>query len=264
MVEREARFASLAVVVPVLDEAGEITIWLRHIARLLPGASVVVADGGSRDGTVDAVTSLLERQYHRAQDAMLEDVSVQVVTAPRGRGPQLRVGARQALEGPGPRLLLFLHVDTALTTEAAAAIGNVLDDPAFGWGWFDVRLDGPSRWERLIEHLFSRRARLTGRPTGDQGLLVTRQLYLEVGGYAAIPMFEDTDLVDRLRRVVRGRRLPGWVVTSGRRFRRGGYLAVLLRRGAIRLRLLPGDSPQEQTSRQGTPGSRQGQPPQSP
>ena len=37
-------------------------------------------------------------------------------------------------------------------------------------------------------------------PYGDQGLLIARALYDAVGGFAAIPLMEDVDLVRRLGR----------------------------------------------------------------
>src|SRR5207244_2216714 len=57
-------------------------------------ADVVVADGGSDDGTVEEART----------------AGATVVIAPRGRGPQMNAGAA-AVRGDG---LLFLHADTRL------------------------------------------------------------------------------------------------------------------------------------------------------
>jgi glycosyltransferase involved in cell wall biosynthesis len=242
-------FSSLAVVVPVLDEVGEITACLRHLARMLPGSTIVVADGGSRDGTLEAITSLLSRRYQRTLDSVLGGVRIHVVEAPRGRGPQLASGAVRALEGEGVETLLFLHVDTALTAEAVAGMAAALDDPGFGWGWFDLRLDGPSRWERWIERSISLKARLTGRPRGSQGLLVSSRNYLAAGGYAPLPIFEDVELVGRLRKRARGRRVGGAVVSSGRHYRWGGHLPTTLRRLEMGMRYRWGASAEELSNR---------------
>jgi glycosyltransferase involved in cell wall biosynthesis len=43
----------LSIVVPVLDEAGRLEALLAELARDCPGVEVVVADGGSRDGSVE-------------------------------------------------------------------------------------------------------------------------------------------------------------------------------------------------------------------
>ena len=60
-------------------------------------------------------------------------------------------------------------------------------------------------------------------PYGDQGLLIPKRLYDEVGGYRPLPLMEDVDLVRRLgrRRTVM---LRSRAVTSAERFRRDGYV----------------------------------------
>ena len=62
-----------------------------------------------------------------------------------------------------------------------------------------------------------------GLPYGDQGLLVSRRLYNEAGGYRPLPLMEDVDLVRRI-----GRRrlamLGADAFTSGERWRRDGWL----------------------------------------
>jgi len=245
----EHAYDGLALVVPVHNELGEIGAWLRHIGLLLPGVTVVVADGGSVDGTTEAVRSLKESPVIRVQDTPVASLDIHVVDAPRGRGSQLRRGAMAALECSSPSHFLFLHVDTALNQSCAAALRDAMGDPAFHWGWWDVRLDGPSLAERLIERGISLRARFSGRPTGDQGLLVRRDTYLASGGYEPIPLFEDVDLAARLRREARGRRLDGEVVTSGRRYRRGGYWQTATNMWWLRVRWWLGARPEKLSRR---------------
>ena len=75
---------------------------------------------------------------------------------------------------------------------------------------------------------FAWRCRVLALPYGDQGLLIARSLYDEVGGFAAIPLMEDVDLVRRLGR----RRLAPIAVSlysSARRYRDEGYIRRPLR-----------------------------------
>jgi hypothetical protein len=67
------------------------------------------------------------------------------------------------------------------------------------------------------------RCRLLHLPYGDQGLLLPKALYEEIGGFSPLPLMEDVDLV---RRLGRGRTvmLRSRAVTSAERFRRDGYL----------------------------------------
>ena len=68
-----ARMPMLGVVIPTLNEAGTVPGVLSDLAQLRPPTAVVVADGGSTDGTA----------------AVAKRHGALVVSAPRGRGPQL-------------------------------------------------------------------------------------------------------------------------------------------------------------------------------
>jgi hypothetical protein len=60
-------------------------------------------------------------------------------------------------------------------------------------------------------------------PYGDQGLLMPKKLYSEIGGFSALPLMEDVDVARRLkrRRVVM---LRSRAVTGAQRFRHSGYV----------------------------------------
>jgi hypothetical protein len=81
---------------------------------------------------------------------------------------------------------------------------------------------------RLLERLVALRCLLLALPYGDQGLLIPRQLYAELGGFRPMPLMEDVDLVRRLQRH-RCVMLKSRALTSGARYRREGYLARGLR-----------------------------------
>jgi hypothetical protein len=70
-------------------------------------------------------------------------------------------------------------------------------------------------------------------PYGDQGLLISRALYEEAGGYKPLSLFEDVDLIRRLgpRRI---RLLDAEAFTSAERWHRDGWF----RRSAANLGLL--------------------------
>src|SRR5581483_7448300 len=123
-----------------------------------------------------------------------------LITAPRGRGTQLDAGAAAARGD----WLLFLHADTVLEPSWAEEAKN------------------------FIERVVSLRCFLFALPYGDQGLLISRQLYDRLGGFRPIPLMEDVDLVRRLKRSEIAI-LASRAVTSGARYRREGYLARSLR-----------------------------------
>ena len=190
----------LSVIVPTLNAEAHLADCLE---RMREADETVVVDGGSSDRTV----------------ALAEAAGARVVVSPKGRGVQLRAGA-EAARGDW---LLFLHADTLPGRgwrEAVAAHAAARPDKA---GCFRFRL-GDKAWQaRLVEQAVAARVALLGLPYGDQGLLVPRGLYVEVGGYRPMPLMEDVDLVRRI-----GRRrltlLGETATTSPERWRRDGWL----------------------------------------
>jgi len=191
---------TLSIVIPTLN-AGR---WIGAcLAAVREADEIVIADGGSLDGTV----ALADREGAR------------VVRSPRGRGAQLAAGAAAAAGD----WLLFLHADTRLAPGwRVAASRHVARQPGKA-ACFRFRLDAGEWPARLVEAGVAARVRLLGLPYGDQGLLVSRGLYDEVGGYRPLPLMEDVDLARRIGGL-RIARLGVDAVTSAERWRREGWL----------------------------------------
>ena len=200
--------AGLTLVVPVLNAAASLTATLTAMAGTPGLVETIVVDGGSTDDTA----------------ALAIAAGARVLTAPRGRGPQLRAGVAAATTP----WVLVLHADTVLTGEWRTAIAQHTTGPGDRAGYFAFALDDPTPAARRIERLVAWRCRRLALPYGDQGLLIHRGLYDAVGGYRAIPLMEDVDLIRRVgrRRLVR---LDAVALTSAIRYRRGGYLRRPLR-----------------------------------
>jgi rSAM/selenodomain-associated transferase 2/rSAM/selenodomain-associated transferase 1 len=201
---------SLSVVIPTLNEASTLPNLLDDLSGLSSVDRIIVSDGGSSDGTRDVARRC----------------GATVVSGPPGRGAQLRAGAETA----SGSWLAFLHADTRLGPEAAHALDRFVETagPA-DFAHFRLRFDRRSTGYRLIEFGQRARERLFGMPYGDQGLIVSRRLYDQVGGFPNWPIMEDVGVVDRLSRHGRRIVLDGTVVTSGRRYRREGPVRAWLR-----------------------------------
>jgi len=198
---------ALGVVIPALDAATTIGPSIDSLGA--PGVAfdvdALVVDGGSTDDTIAVA------QAHGAR----------TMTAPPGRGGQLAVGAA-AVAGDW---LLFVHADTRLDGDWGSAVADFVGQPenAGRAGYFRLVFDDRAQAARRLEGIVAWRARTLGLPYGDQGLLISRQLYDALGGFRPLELMEDVDLVRRIgrRRLVA---LPASARTSAQRYRRRGYL----------------------------------------
>ena len=199
--------ADIDVVIPTLNAARTLAPTLDSL-RGDDSLAVTVCDGGSRDDT-----TTIARQAGAAV----------VVTEP-GRGRQLADGAAV---GSAP-WLLFLHADTTLSPGWAVAARRFMADAPAKAGYFRLRFDSADPRARRIERLVAWRSRTLGLPYGDQGLLIARTFYRQIGGFRHLPLMEDVDLVRRIgwRHLVA---LDAEAVTSAARYERDGWLARPLR-----------------------------------
>jgi rSAM/selenodomain-associated transferase 2 len=202
---------TVSVVIPALDEVARIGTRLDELAAH-PFHETLVVDGGSRDGTADVV-----RAHPGAR----------LVVAPRGRGPQMNAGARAATGD----VLLFLHADTQLPSDAARWIEHTLADAAVVAGAFRVRTvaDAGRNWLGPLLRIADLRSHVTRHPYGDQALFVRRGAFEEAGGFPDEPLMEDVVLARRLCAIGRVVTAPAYVRASGRRFLRhpiAGTLAM--------------------------------------
>lgn len=191
----------VSVVVPTLDEEARIERQLRNLAASGPWHDVVVADGGSRDRTVERACAV---------------DGVRVVEAPRGRGPQLNAGARAA----SGDVLLFLHADVELPPDAIRHVAEALADPRAVAGAFRTWTvpDAPGHPLAPLLHLADLRSRTTRLPYGDQALFVRAGVFERLGGFPEQPLMEDLEMSRRLRRAGLIRTVRARVRVSGRRF----------------------------------------------
>jgi glycosyltransferase involved in cell wall biosynthesis len=149
---------------------------------------VIVADGGSCDTTL----------------AIADAAGARTIQAGMQRGARLAAGAAAAKCD----WLLFLHPDTALEkgwdAEVASFIERqILERPRAAF--FRFALEDFGGDARRAEVKAALRSAVLALPYGDQGLLIPRHLYRQVGGYRPLVQMEDADIVRRIgrRRLVR-------------------------------------------------------------
>jgi len=194
----------LSIIIPTLNAEKDLPATLDCIAESGLASEVIVSDGGSIDST----------------PVIAAEAAVVFVADNGGRGPQLITGARAAVGD----WLMFLHADSRLQPGWDHAVKAFMADRTnrFRAGYFAFALNDSAPAARRLEALVRLRCRIFGLPYGDQGLLISREFYDFLGGYASIPLMEDVEIARRI-----GRRrlslLPAAAVTSAERYRQSGY-----------------------------------------
>jgi rSAM/selenodomain-associated transferase 2 len=219
----------LSVVIPVLNERDSLpaTIAALRACRLLDSviSQIIVSDGGSTDGTADWV---------RAQPDLL------LVNSARGKGPQLNAGAARATGD----VLLFLHADCAISRAALDALQSAFSDDAVGGAFYLRFAESHPRSLRLVAWGINLRARLRGTATGDQGIFMRKAVFDSIGGAPDWPLFEDVELVERIKRAGKFVVLKTPVTVSGRRYIQHGVFRTALLIYSLRFAYWLGVPPQ--------------------
>ena len=214
----------LSIIVPCLNEAAGIARTLEDLKPLRErGVEVIVVDGGSGDQTLPLAAPLADR----------------AMVATRGRAAQMNAGAGVARGA----VLLFLHADCRLPANADKLIVDGFAKSAKRWGRFDVAFDCPLPMMRVVARLMNLRSRLTGIATGDQGMFVTRELFMAQGGFPDIPLMEDVALSKRLRKISPPLCLTARITTSARRWEKRGVLHTVLLMWRLRFAYFAGVDP---------------------
>jgi rSAM/selenodomain-associated transferase 2 len=203
----------ISVVIPAFNEEKALPATLRTLFSQAGEYEVMVVDGGSTDRTVEIAEAF---------------PGVRVLTAPKGRAPQMNAGGRQA----AGEWLLFLHADTLVPLGALRRLNDLESDQSVQAGGFLHRFSGDDWRLRFISFLDNFRCTRSRIIYGDQALFIRRTLFDRLGGFPNQPILEDVAFCERLIRVTKPVLFTPPVVTDARKFVRMGiwrsFLRVLL------------------------------------
>ncbi len=216
----------ISIIIPTWNEAAHLPATLAALDASPEDKEIIVVDAGSDDETATIARAAGCHVIHAKT---------------RQRASQLNTGAAAA----GGEILFFLHADTLVQAAAMPRLEGVAGDPRIAGGGFARRFQP---WSPLLActcRLADWRGRFFGLYFGDQALFVRRNVFLELGGFRDLPVFEDWDLCRRLKSRGKMRLLKPPVQSSARRFAKEGALRVTWRDFWLTCRYLRGEDPQQ-------------------
>ena len=210
----------ISVIIPVLNEEETITWLLQDLALQEVDHEIIVVDGGSTDQTL----------------TVLQRFDVRVIRSEQGRANQMNVGASMA----GGDILWFLHADSRVYKNSMEKIIETCEK-GHQAGTFYLKFDKKGFWYSF----YSKMSQINWSifTYGDQGIFMTKELFISLKGYRSIPIMEDLDLVLRIKRKSKMEKLNLPVITSARRFEKNGVVWQELKNVVLVLLYLIGISP---------------------
>jgi len=198
---------NISVIIPTFNESKRIGKLIDHLIANDDGtlAEVIVADGGSTDGTIDIVNQ---------SQAKLIAVST------KGRGIQMNQGAAHSTGN----VLYFLHADSWPPNSYLEDITNATKQGHLA-GSYRFQFDS-KRWLLAINSFFTRFGTLVCRG-GDQSMFVTKDAFNEMNGFdESYVIMEDFDFFTRWNEKYDFYVIPKEIIVSDRKYRTNSYMRV--------------------------------------
>lgn len=212
----------ISVIIPVINESDVLHLAIER-AWNAGADELVIADGGSQDGTRD----------------IAKNANCKLVDSQPGRGLQLNAGAKVATGD----VLLFLHADNWLEAGACQQIKIALADLPNRYGGFRQRITNERRIFRWLEYGNFLRAKWQRLIYGDQAMFVSRALFDEAGGFPAITIMEDFAFSRLLGKNGAPIILEGPTFVSDRRWQKSGVFRQTLKNWFLSLAFRLGATP---------------------
>lgn len=197
----------ISIIIPIYNEEENMNALIKNLKAVKNAYEIIFVDGGSTDKTPE----IIKRNF------------ILLNSPEKGRANQMNWGALNAKGN----VLFFLHADSILKPDAVEKINEVLQK-GYKAGCFKIRFDSGSFLMKICAFMSDFRVKARNIAFGDQGLFILKDYFLQLGGFAPIPLMEDYKLSMDIKKD--GEKIglaKGTVITSERRFLKNGRLKTM-------------------------------------
>lgn len=199
----------LSIIIPTLNEERYLEACIQTArGNTRSPVEIIVVDAGSQDATAEIAQQLADVLLYRPELKGLKYAS-------------LNAGA----EAASGNLFLFLDADTHLPPNYEAAIINSINQGNVG-GAFKLEFDVSGNLLKTIAFFNEIRYRWSHHFFGDQALFCTKGVFFEAGGFPEKQLMESANFCKALKKLGSLSLIDTPVITSSRRFQKGGVLKV--------------------------------------
>ena len=214
---RLQKIPTLSIIIPTLNEASHLPLLLADLNIWPYDFELTIVDGGSKDLTISI--------------AQIQGYNV-IKNLKQNRGYQLNIGA---LNSTGD-WLLFLHADSRLDPKWVDSIVKIImnkTSKSFAW-YFDFKIKNDNIQFRILEMAVALRSKFFQRPYGDQGLLISKDLYKFTGGYHSLKIMEDLDLITRITKTYKAKSIRQNIYTDDIKWAESNIIKRALKNATLR------------------------------
>ncbi|MGK0290583.1 MAG: rSAM/selenodomain-associated transferase 2 [bacterium] len=192
----------ISIIIPTLNEEAILTQTLGGLPQS-DLYEVIISDAGSTDKTI-----AIGKKHHAI-----------IIQKGQGRAIQMNEGAKIA-QG---KLLLFLHADTLLPESFVEDIQSTLEKSNCLAGAFRLGILSSKKRKFFIELLVLLRSVLFELPYGDQAIFLPQEVFWKYQGFPELPIMEDFNLIQQIKKDGKVKLTKTQVQTSGRRWETLGF-----------------------------------------
>ena len=222
LIKEDKLTIKLSIIIPTLNESKNLPLLLSDLSEINNELEILIIDSTSKDKTRDIALVNGVRFYKVSKN---------------NRGLQLNYGAKKA-KG---EWLLFIHADSRLQFNWSRKIENIIRRDSNFIYYFNFKVNNKSFTYRFLEFFVNLRCLLFKTPYGDQGLLIRKENFKNLGGYKTIALMEDFEFISRInKKNLRSLETP--IFTSSRKWEKVNFITQSIKNWELRRRWVKGEN----------------------